>query len=160
MEFIDLLILGAITGVLITDFLPKLQGSMKAKKVGTLEKTLSPYISNKVRLLGHAMFAMVYYYVINSFDLLSPFTLAFVALLFLMGIVPQPNEVYTSGIRARGHFFSWEEIDEITGNRNNGLFKLRKKKGLTKTHNFTIATGDMKLFHKLLQKKPVKVTIK
>jgi len=160
MEFIDLLILGAITGVIMTDFLPKMQGTVKAKKEGRLEKSLSPYISLKVRVLGHTMFAMIYYYVINSFDLLTPFTLAFVALLFLMGIVPQPNEVYTGGIRARGHYFSWEEIEEISGNRGNGLFKLRKKKGLAKTHNFTIASGEVKLFHKLMQKKPVKLTIK
>lgn len=155
MTVFDIVLLGFILGVLIKDVGPKITGHFKAKKGGQAETPIAPYIPKRTRLISHSIFTVVFIILIIQFDAVDLFTVFFIIALVIMGLTPQPHAVYEKGLRAKGQFYTWEEIEKITIPKRSALFQIKLKGTLRFNVPFSVSSDDREKLINALQEKPV-----
>jgi hypothetical protein len=155
----DILILGFVAGIFVKDVGPKITGYFNAKKGGPMELPVAPYISNWIRLISHGVFTVVFLLLIIQFDAADLYTITLIIALTVMGLVPQPHGVHTKGLRAKGHFYPWKEIEVIAVPRNTSLFRVKLKRRLRSDVNFSVSIDERERLIKALRTKPVKLEI-
>ncbi len=159
MTSFDVFLLGVIATVLAKDIGPKITGYFNAKKGGVSETPIAPYISEKIRFISHGIFTLVFFFLILQFNRADFFTMAFFITLVLTGIFPQNHGVYEKGLKAKGHFYRWEEIEKITIPRKSVVFHIKLKRKFRFGITFSVSMEDREKLIEALNEKPVNLKI-
>ncbi|GEM_PF-2559364 len=160
MTSFDIFLLGIIVAVLLKDITPKIRGYFNEKKAGLLETPIAPYLSEKTRFISHGIFTLIFLFLLLQFDEADLFTIAFFITLVLTGIFPQHHGVFEKGIKAKGHFYRWEEIEKITVPRKTGVFHIKLKRKFPFGITFSVSMEDREKLIEALKAKPVNLQIK
>ncbi|NBG88416.1 hypothetical protein [Isachenkonia alkalipeptolytica] len=159
MSGLDTVLLIVIITILGKDVGPKIIGYFNAKKGGVLETPIAPYISKRTRLISHGIFVLVFLILIIHFDALDLLTLVFFISLVIMELIPQPHGVYEKGLRAKGHFYYWENIQKITVPKKTSVFEIKLKRKLLFKVSFSVSSADRETLIKALSGKPVELEV-
>ncbi len=153
----DILLLGFIVVFFVKDVGPKISGYFKIKKGGSLEIPIAPSISEMTRIISHGILTLMFLFLILRFEEADPLTIAFFITLVLMGIFPQPHGIYEKGLQAKGHFYRWEEIEEITVSRKAAYFRIKLKQKFRFDVTFSVSIKDRETLIEEIKEKPVKL---